>query len=113
MTPLEERLHEALFYKDPQGKTLFRYSDPRVTVEDDPYIGQLVPEIIKAIGTYIRTDSAVTSENDAHLAIVCRRHNSDLITIWSRPPTSRQANTELQWCRDNKSDDYVFGLVEL
>jgi hypothetical protein len=48
-----------------------------------------------------------------YLAIVCRRLDSDLITIWSRPETPEQAAIDLQWCRDNRSDDFVFDLVSL
>jgi hypothetical protein len=51
--------------------------------------------------------------HQAYLAIICRRHNSDLITIWSRPATIEQGAIDLQWCRDNKGDDFVFGLVTL
>lgn len=48
-----------------------------------------------------------------HVAIICRRHDSDLITIWSRPETPEQGAIDLQWCRDNRGDDYVFDLVTL
>jgi hypothetical protein len=48
-----------------------------------------------------------------YVAIICRRHNSDLITIWSRPATTEQGAIDLQWCRDNRGDDYVFDLVNL
>jgi hypothetical protein len=48
-----------------------------------------------------------------HVAIICRRHNSDLILIWSRPATIEQGAIDLEWCRANKADDYVFDLVTL
>lgn len=46
-------------------------------------------------------------------AIICRRHNTDLIVIWSRPVTKAQGELDLEWCRENKGDDYVFDLVAL
>jgi len=52
-------------------------------------------------------------ENTTSTAIICRRHNSDLITIRSRPQTPEQGTIDLQWCRDNKGGDYVFDLVSL
>jgi len=47
------------------------------------------------------------------IAIICRRHDSDLITIWSRPETAEQGAVDLQWCRDNRGEDYVFDMVSL
>lgn len=49
----------------------------------------------------------------SYFAIISRRHDSDLITIWSRPETAEQGDVDLQWCRDNRGDDYVFDLVAL
>ena len=48
-----------------------------------------------------------------YFAIICRRHNSDLITVWSRPETLDKAKADLQWCRDHKGSEFVFDLVTL
>ncbi len=45
---LEERLNDALFYTH-NGKTVFRWCEPHVYLEDDEYISELIPEIIKVI----------------------------------------------------------------
>ena len=46
---LEERLKDALFYPH-NGKKVFRWCEPYVYLEDDEYISELIPEIIKVIG---------------------------------------------------------------
>lgn len=50
MTTLVERLRDELFYSSLDGKQKFRYCDPAVTLEDDPYIMQLIPAIMRVIG---------------------------------------------------------------
>jgi hypothetical protein len=57
--------------------------------------------------------SAKGNNTMSYVAIICRRLDSDLITIWSRPETPEQGAIALQWCRDNRGDDYVFDLVSL
>lgn len=60
-----------------------------------------------------RGDMKPGDESPMYVAIICRRRNSDLIMIWSRPATNGQGAIDLRWCRDNKGDDYVFDLVTL
>lgn len=48
-----------------------------------------------------------------YVAIICRQHGSELITIWSRPDSVEDGVAELKRVRETRGDDYVFDLVFL
>lgn len=48
-----------------------------------------------------------------YVAIICRQHNSELITIWSRPDSVEDGLVELKRVRETRGDFYVFDLVIL
>ena len=49
MTIDRDALADVLFYKGNHGEHVFNFTDERITLEDDPYLKEMVPAILKAL----------------------------------------------------------------